>query len=224
MRVPNDMIRPHVLEYIRGVIPFTEDEILRNLSQRCREEDVPTLEPEAESLLRILLRLRPSRRVLEVGTAYGYSAILMSHYLKEGGTILTIERNEVMWKVAEENILAAGLSEVIDLRKGQAAEILKALQEPYDFILLDASVGQYEEFFREAKRLLNPQGILMADNVLHGGMVAHERLDIPRRQRTIHARMRAFLEDVFHDPEMESFLEPVGDGVLISIKKEEGVL
>ena len=222
MRVPNEITHSHVLEYIRGIVPCKE-EIYSEVERVCLEEDVPMVDQEVKSLIGFLLTLRSPERILEIGTAYGFSSIFMSSFLKPGGTILTIERHDVMWKEAEKYIEKAGLNHVIDLRKGQAAEILPVLQQPYDFILLDASAAQYSEFYEEAKRLLKPGGMILADNVLHGGMVARERLDIPRRQRTIHARMRDFLHEALRDPELITSLQPIGDGVLLAYKQEKEV-
>lgn len=219
MRVPNEITHSHVLQYIRGIVPYMEDRS-SFVEKQCQIEDVPMVDPEVKTLIGFLLSLRPPKRILEIGTAYGFSAIYMSQFLKLGGSILSIERHEVMWRQAEINIERAGLTNVIDLRKGQAAEILPALTEPYDFILLDASVAQYSYFFAQAKRLLNPQGVIVADNVLHGGMVARERLTVPRRQRTIHSRMQKFLYEALRDPELVTSLQPIGDGVLLAYKKE----
>ena len=214
----NDITPAYILQFIRSMPPAA-DELSAAVEERCRQEDVPILDEEVKSLLRFLLLMKPPARVLEVGTAYGFSSIFVSQYLVPGGHIDTIERNPAMWRQAKPNIQEAGLTGTITLHIGHAQEILPTLAGPYDFILLDASIGQYGVFWQEVKRLLCRGGWVLADNVLHSGMAAKDRFEIPRRQRTIHSRLQTFLSGVFSDGEFISRLLPIGDGVLLSLRK-----
>lgn len=217
----NDITPSYILQYIRGITPAADD-LSAAVEERCRREEVPILDEEVKSLLRFLLLLKPPRRILEVGTAYGFSSIFMSQFVAPEGHIDTIERNPAMWRKAKPNIQSAGLENTITLHIGHAQEILPTLTGPYEVILLDASMGQYGLFWEEIKRLLCPGGWLLADNVLHSGMTAKPRLEIPRRQRTIHSRLQAFLRTVLVDEEFASSLLPIGDGVLLSLRQMRG--
>ena len=178
----NDITPSYILQYIRGITPAADD-LSAAVEERCRREEVPILDEEVKSLLRFLLLLKPPRRILEVGTAYGFSSIFMSQFVAPEGHIDTIERNPAMWRKAKPNIQSAGLENTITLHIGHAQEILPTLTGPYEVILLDASMGQYGLFWEEIKRLLCPGGWLLADNVLHSGMTAKPRLeDVYKRQ------------------------------------------
>ena len=222
---PNDL--PHyvgeryILNFIRGITPYQED-VSTPAEERCRADNVPILSEETKSLLGFLLELKHPRRILEIGTAYGFSALYMSQFLPEDGCIDTIERNPVMIRQAQELLGASGLLDrKIYLHEGHAQEILRQLTGPYDMVLMDASMGQYGVLWQEIQPLLSQQAWILADNVLHGGMVAMERLEVPRRQRTIHTRLREYLKTVMEDPAYRSSLLPIGDGVLLSVKKGE---
>lgn len=210
----------YIREYLWDIEPKDEG-LTRELEIEAEETDVPIIPLEVKSLLTTLLEMKRPKRILEIGTAIGYSAIVMSKYLREDGSIDTIERNPVMMVRAEENIKKAGLEDCITMHKGTAEEILPLLEGPYDFVFIDAAKGQYKLFFELTKDMLAPEGIIMADNVLHKGMVAKERLDIPRRQRTIHSRMQTFFHDILHSEEFKSSVLPIGDGVAICYKRRQ---
>ncbi len=142
----------------------------------------------------------------------------MNRYQPEGGTIITIERNEKRIKKAKENIKNQGKEDQITLLEGDAIEILKELDGKYDLIFVDAAKGQYIHFLEDVLRLLAPDGVLVSDNVLQDGDVAKSRYAIERRNRTIHSRMRDYFYELKH-PLLETTILPVGDGVAISIKK-----
>ncbi len=170
----------------------------------------------------MLLLVKRPMRVLEVGTAVGFSALLMSEYLPEGAVITTIENYEKRIPIARENFRRAGKEEQITLLPGDAAEVLKTLEEPYDFIFMDAAKGQYIHFLPEVLRLLTPGGLLVSDNVMQDGSVIESRFCVERRDRTIHARMREYLYELKHHALLETSIVPLGDGVALSVKKEKG--
>ena len=158
------------------------------------------------------------RNILEVGTAVGFSALLMSEYAPEGCRITTIEKYEKRIPVARENFRRAGKEDAITLLEGDAAEILRTLDDAYDFIFMDAAKGQYLHFLPDAVRLLGEGGLLVSDNVLQDGDVLESRFAVTRRNRTIHARMRDYLYELTHHELLETVILPVGDGVSVSTK------
>ncbi|HIX63675.1 MAG TPA: O-methyltransferase [Candidatus Mediterraneibacter colneyensis] len=195
-------------------------EILETIEKEARESDVPIIRREMQSFLKVLLMLKKPLRVLEVGTAVGFSALLMSEYLPEGGRITTIENYEKRIPVARENFRRAGKEGQITLIEGDAAEVLKTLTEPYDFIFMDAAKGQYIHYLPDVLRLLSPEGCLVSDNVMQDGDVIESRFAVERRNRTIHARMREYLYELKHREDLVTSIIPLGDGVAVSIKRQ----
>ena len=159
-------------------------------------------------------------RVLEVGTAVGFSALLMSEYLPEGAVITTIENYEKRIPIARKNFRKAGKEAQITLLEGDAQVVLKTLDKPYDFIFMDAAKGQYIHFLPDVLRLLVPGGLLVSDNVMQDGSVIESRFCVERRDRTIHARMREYLYELKHNELLETSIVPLGDGVALSVKAE----
>lgn len=206
--------------YLRTVQPMY-DGVLGEIQKESNQANVPIVPHETARLLSVLLTMKQPKRILEIGTAVAFSAGLMSRYLQEGGTITTIDRFEVMLKDARNNIKRMGLEDTITILEGDAADILPTLQEPYDVIFLDAAKGQYGNFLPHCLRLLPVGGILIVDDVLQGGFIAQSRFQVPRRQRTIHKRMRNFLWDISHHDCLETCILPVGDGVAICYKTKE---
>ncbi|HIV41895.1 MAG TPA: O-methyltransferase [Candidatus Mediterraneibacter guildfordensis] len=196
-------------------------ELLEMIEKEARRDDVPIIRREMQSFLRVLLMLKQPANVLEVGTAVGFSALLMSESVPAGCRITTIENYEKRIPVARENFRRAGKEEQITLIEGDAADVLKTLEGPYDFIFMDAAKGQYIHFLPEILRLLPPGGCLVSDNVMQDGDVIESRFAVERRNRTIHARMREYLYELKHHPELETSIIPLGDGVAVSVKKME---
>ena len=145
----------------------------------------------------------------------------MAQYIPEDGTITTIDRFEVMLKDARVNIDRMGLNDKIKILEGDASDILPTLEGPYDVIFMDAAKGQYSNFLPHCIRLLSVGGMLIVDDVLQGGDIAKTRFEVPRRQRTIHKRLRNFLWDISHNDCLESSIVPIGDGVALCIKVKE---
>lgn len=195
-------------------------EILEKIEKEARAAAVPIIRREMQSFLKVLLMMKRPGRVLEVGTAVGFSALLMSEYVPEECLITTIENYEKRIPVARENFRRAGKEKQITLIEGDAADVLKTLDAAYDFIFMDAAKGQYIHYLPEILRLLPPGGCLVSDNVMQDGDVIQSRFAVERRNRTIHARMREYLYELKHNNELTTSIIPLGDGVAVSVKKE----
>ena len=193
---------------------------LDEIEREALEAQVPIIRKPMQSLLKFLLAYAKPKQILEVGTAVGFSALLMSEYGPADCHITTIEKYEKRIPVARENFKKAGAEDRITLMEGDAADILRELEGSYDMIFMDAAKGQYLHFMEDAMRLLAPGGLLISDNVLQDGDIVESRFAVTRRNRTIHARMREYLYELKHNPALETVILPVGDGVTLSLKKE----
>lgn len=200
----------------RGNTPFL-DEIEIN----ALETQVPVIRKSMQSLLKFLLAMSKPRNILEVGTAIGFSALLMSEYGPGDCHITTIEKYDKRIPAARENFRRAGAEDRITLLEGDAADLLKNLEGPYDLIFMDAAKGQYIFFLPDILRLLAPGGLLVSDNVLQDGDIVESRFAVTRRNRTIHARMREYLYELKHHPLLETVVLPVGDGAALSVRRED---
>lgn len=163
--------------------------------------------------------MKKPMRVLEVGTAVGFSALLMSDYLPEGGHITTIENYEKRIPIARENFRRAGKGDKITLIEGDATEVLAEMEGTFDFIFMDAAKGQYIHYLPNVLRLLSDGGCLVSDNVMQDGDIIESRFAVERRNRTIHARMREYLYELKHREDLVTSIIPLGDGVAVSIKQ-----
>lgn len=208
-----------VIDFLREIQPMCSGQ-LGEIQKRAIDENVPIIPPEVANLLAVILQIKKPSSILEIGTAIAFSASFMSQYIKEDGTITTIERFDVMKKQAIKNIKKLGLENKINMIEGDAAKILPTLKGPYDIIFMDAAKAQYNTFLPECIRLLPVGGILIADDVLQNGFISQSRFEVPRRQRTIHKRMRNFLWNISHSDIFQSSIVPIGDGVAICYKKE----
>lgn len=213
------MINPERLTAFINSLDEGNPAYLNELEKEAKETNVPIIRTETQSLLRTLIASARPGRILEVGTAIGFSALCMSEYAPEGCRITTIEKYEKRIPIARENFRRFGKEERIRLLEGDAADILKGLKEPYDFIFMDAAKGQYLSFLPEVLRLLTPGGLLVSDNVLQDGDILESRYAVCRRDRTIHTRMREYLYEIKHHPELVTSILPVGDGVAVSVKR-----
>lgn len=213
----------YIIEYLRSLhTPScgTLFDIERKIA--CKEEQWPIIKPEVADFIQLLLTIHRPIDILEIGTAVGYSSLLMSQYLPSHGHITTIERFPYMCEIAKENIAKSNKQNQITLLEGDAANILPTLSSAsFDMIFMDCAKGQYIHFLPECIRLLRKNGLLITDNVLHKGSVARSRYMIDRRQRTTHARLRDFLWSITHNEELVSSIVPIGDGVALSFKKGE---
>lgn len=194
-------------------------EFLDNLEKYSLETNVPIVRKEMQSLIKFLLAMKKPHSILEVGTAIGFSAILMAENTDKDTHITTIEKYEKRIPLAKENFKTAGVEDRITFLEGDATDILASLEGQYDLIFMDAAKGQYINFMPDVLRLLSPGGILLSDNVMQDGDILESRFVVERRNRTIYARMRDYLYELTHNPQLETVILPVGDGVTISVKK-----
>ena len=193
--------------------------MLDQIVREATADYVPIIRKEMQSFLKFLLAMKKPARILEVGTAVGFSAILMAEYDPVPCQITTIENYEKRIPIARENFKRAGKEAQIALLEGDAAEVLKTLEDPYDFIFMDAAKGQYIHFLPEILRLLAKDGVLVSDNVLQDGDVIESRFAVTRRNRTIHKRMREYLYTLTHSEELVTAVLPVGDGITLSTRR-----
>ncbi|MCR5300828.1 MAG: O-methyltransferase [Lachnospiraceae bacterium] len=193
---------------------------LTELENNAKQQGIPVIRRPAQSLLKFVLADRQPSRILEIGTAVGFSAIFMATY---GGDVFidTIENYEKRIEAARENIKSAGMDDRISLITGDAQEILERFadeQRSYDMIFIDAAKGQYPAYLTPCRKLLVPGGVLVADNVLFDGDIVSSRFAVRRRDRTIHERMRQFLRTLSEDEEFTTTILPIGDGMTLSVK------
>lgn len=213
------IVNERIVTYIHS-LEKNNSEILEQIEKEARADGVPIIRKEMESFLRVILSIKKPKKILELGTAVGYSAILMSECLENGSTITTIENYDKRIPVAKENIKKAGKEEVITLLEGDAMEIMPTLQgESFDFIFMDAAKAQYINFLPEVMRLLKKDGVLISDNVLQEGDLIESKYVVRRRDRTIHRRMRDYMYEIKNNSNLETSIVPIGDGITISVKK-----
>ena len=211
-----NIVQPYITEYIRNLIP-ERDAFLKELENFAAENHVPIVSPEVGQLLTTMLQIHQPVRILEVGTAIGYSALRMS-FSVPNAEIITLELRDEWADLAEENFKKAGKESSIKVIRGNAVETMKLLDGPFDFVFLDAAKGQYLEFFNESMRLLSEGGLLFSDNVLYKGMVASRALLI-RRKITIVKRLQKYLKLLSEDQRLATSVLSVGDGVALSVRK-----
>ncbi len=212
------MIEERLAAYINS-LDTGNTAFLEQLEQEAFEYGVPIIRKETQRLLKLLLAIQKPERILEVGTAVGFSALLMAEYNPVFCEIVTIESYEKRIPIAKANFKAARRDRQITLLEGDAHKILPSLKKPFDFIFMDAAKGQYIYFLPELLRLLKNGGMLVSDNVLQEGDIIESRFAVTRRNRTIHKRMREYLYEVTHHRELTSAVLPVGDGLTVSVKR-----
>ena len=193
-------------------------QFLDQLELQAKKDRVPIIRREMQSFLKVLLQIKKPTKILEVGTAVGFSALLMAKYTPEDTRIVTIEKYEKRIPVSKANFQAAGMDHRITLLEGDALEILREMEDSFDFIFMDAAKGQYIHFYPEVMSLLAPEGILVSDNVLQEGDLIESHFAVERRNRTIYKRMREYLYVLKHDERLETSILPVGDGAAVSYK------
>lgn len=196
-------------------------EILEAIEREALDSYVPIIRKEMQSFLKVLLTIQKPMSILEVGTAVGFSALLMSENAPDGCQITTIENYEKRIPIARENFRRAGRETQITLMEGDALEVMKDLDANYDFIFMDAAKGQYIHYLPEVMRLLKDGGTLVSDNVLQDGDIIESRFAVERRNRTIHSRMREYLYELKHNEKLVTSILPLGDGVAVSVKKSK---
>ena len=207
--------------YLHSLDPVLP-EGLYALEKSALEREIPIIRRSTQSLLRFLIRTARPMRILEIGTAVGFSALFMRLYQDPSGEIVTIEKVPAKIAEAKEHLREMDPEGAIRLLEGDAAEVLEDLVqagEVYDMVFLDAAKAQYPAYLVPIRRLLAPGGLLVSDNVLQDGTVAQSRFAVTRRDRTIHSRMREFLHQLTHDEEFTTVILPAGDGVALSVKE-----
>ena len=215
--IVEERMRTFINSLDMGNTPFLEE-----LEQQALKDSVPIIRREMQSFIKVLLALKKPGRILEVGTAVGFSTLLMCEYGPENVHITTIENYEKRIPLAKENFRKAGREAQITLLEGDAGEYLKTLTGEFDLIFMDAAKGQYIHWLPDVVRLLAPEGILMSDNVLQEGELIESHYLVERRNRTIYKRMREYLYQLKHHPGLLTTILPLGDGVSVSIKQSEG--
>lgn len=193
-------------------------ELLTRIEKEAKDSLVPIIRPETQSLLKFLIASYKPRKILEVGCATGFSALLMWEASGKEATITTIEKYEKRIPIAHGNFERAAADKNINLLEGDAMDILHELDGEYDFVFMDAAKGQYINFLPDVTRLLKKGGVLVSDNVLQDGDVVESRYAVTRRNRTIHSRMRDYLYELKHSDIFETTILNIGDGVTLSVK------
>lgn len=190
---------------------------LDELEAYAIKTQVPIIRKEMQSFMKTMLVMNKPKQILEVGTAIGFSALLMSEFTD--GHITTIENYDKRIPIARDNFKKYHKEDQITLLEGDAMEVLKTLDGPYDFIFMDAAKGQYIHYLPEIMRLLSPGGVLISDNVMQDGDIIESKYAVTRRDRTIHKRMREYLYTLKHHEELETSILTLGDGVAVSVRK-----
>ncbi|WP_026669588.1 O-methyltransferase [Butyrivibrio sp. AE3006] len=211
--ISEERIRTFINSLDRGNAPFLDE-----LEKEALGGNVPIIRKDSQGLMKFLMAMTRPENILEVGCAVGFSALLMAEYTDADTKITTIEKFEKRIPVARSNFEKYDKDKKITLLEGDAADILAQLSDSYDFIFMDAAKGQYLTFLPDCKRLLKKGGLLVSDNVLQDGDVMESRFAVTRRNRTIHERMRDYLYAIKHDPELESVILNIGDGMALSYK------
>lgn len=204
-------------QYIRKLIP-DKDGILKEMETYALSNSVPIIQKEVGNFLELMIAMKKPKKILELGTAIGYSSILMSMSSNKESKIITIERNADMVRIARENIEKYDFNENIEVVEGDCLEVLEKLEGQFDLIFMDAGKGHYNHFLPHCLRLLSPDGIIVADNVLFKGMVASRELLI-RRKITIVKRMKSYLEIISNNPELVTSVIPMGDGIAVTARR-----
>ncbi|BFK81266.1 O-methyltransferase [Clostridium baratii] len=204
-------------EYLRGLIGENKG-ILKEIEDFAKENGIPIVQKEAGKFLEFMVSMKRPLKILELGTAIGYSSILMYNAAKTNPDIVTIERSQEMIKLAKENLKKFNLEDKITIKEGDCLEILENLDEEFDLIFMDAGKGHYNHFLPHCLRLLKQDGIIIADNVLFRGMVPSDDL-VKRRKITIVKRMRTYLDMVSNDENLITSVIPMGDGIAITKRR-----
>jgi len=214
----NHINEEYIEDYIRSLLPCSKG-ILEDMEKYALDNHVPIVQPEVAQLIKVLLKVKKPKNILEIGTAIGYSAILMAENTSDDCKITTIERRRDMVEKALDYISKTPYNDRITILEGEAEEVLLSLKDKYDFIFLDAAKGQYLQFFNRCVDLLESGGIVVSDNVLYKGMVATDKLVI-RRKITIVKRLRKYLKHINEIEGYTSCIIPIGDGLAITYKEE----
>jgi len=213
----NNIQPSYIEEYINNTHK-TEEPFFTELRKYAEDNHIYIVKPQVEKLLAVLLSVTRPKKILEVGTAIGYSSMLMLKYAGDDSFVTTIERDENVLLEAKENIKSRGLDERIKTIFGDATEVLESLSEKFDFIFIDAAKGQYRDHFEKSLKLIKSGGVILTDDVLYFGMTANDEL-ATKKHITITRRLREYLSFLCSDERFETTILPIGDGVAITYVK-----
>ena len=212
----SNIVNDKVENYIRETLKPSQG-LLRDLELYAEENSVPIIHKEVADLLRVILKLKRPKKILELGCAIGYSSLFFADVLDGDVEIVTTERNPIMLERAQDNIKKAGMEDRIKILVGDAEETLKDLEGTFDMIFIDAAKGHYKMFFDMLIGKLNHGGIVISDNILYKGMIASDDY-VVRRKKTIVKRMRTYLDYICDLEGISTSLIPIGEGLAISYK------
>ncbi len=211
------VIDERLYTFINSMDEGLPDELAK-LEKEAVDTYVPIIRKDMQAYLKCLMFTHRPKNILEVGTAIGFSAILMSEYAPDAH-ITTIENYDKRIPIARQNFIRFNRQDRIELIEGDALEVLPLLTDSYDFIFMDAAKGQYINYLPDILRLLKPGAILVSDNVLQDGDIVESKYAVVRRDRTIHTRMREYLYELKHNENLVTVILPVGDGITVSYRK-----
>jgi len=212
------IINEDVENYINSTLNKS-DVFLITLERYAKENNVPIMSKDTKHLINIVGHLLKPNTILEIGTAIGYSAICFTDFLRDNGTIETIELDVDTALIARQNIKKINLCDKIKVIVGEGSDVLKNIDKKYDMIFIDAAKGQYETFFDLCAGMVNVGGVIISDNILYRGMVAKGDV-IPKRKKHLVNKLRQYIERVIEDKRFDNSILSIGDGVLLSYRKE----
>lgn len=208
-----------VSSFVKSYIKDDEGE-LGEIYRKAVDESVPIMRPETKEFLKTQLLIKKPISILEIGTAVGYSSLFMSQFVSKQARITTIELDESRADIAETNIQSMNKTKVITVLRGDAAKVLKTLNDDfYDFVFVDAAKGQYINYFEDVLRVTKRDGLIISDNILQNGEIIESHFVVEKRNRTIHDRMREYVYALFNDDRVESSVLTVADGIGVTVKK-----
>ncbi len=211
------IVNERIVSYIHS-LEKTNNPLLEEMERFAKETNVPIIRKEMEGFLRTMVEIKQPKRILELGCAIGYSAILMSEYMPKDCKITTIENYDKRIPIATEYINRSVRKADINLIFGDALEEVPKLEKGFDFVFMDAAKAQYINFLPPVLEVMNKGGILIADNVLQEGDLVESKFTVTRRNRTIHKRIREFLYEVKNNEQLTTSVIPIGDGITLSVK------
>lgn len=211
------IVNERIVSYIHS-LEKTNTPLLEEMERFAKETNVPIIRKEMEGFLRTMVEIKQPKRILELGCAIGYSAILMSEYMPKDCKITTIENYDKRIPIASEYINKSVRKADINLIFGDALEEVPRLEKGFDFVFMDAAKAQYINFLPPVLEVMNKGGILIADNVLQEGDLVESKFTVTRRNRTIHKRIREFLYEVKNNEQLTTSVIPIGDGITLSVK------
>lgn len=211
MRRP--VVKEEVVSYMRT---HQKQEVghLRELADFARQENIPIIQPEVVAYFRLLMQTLVPKSILEVGTAIGFSALLMAQYAPQA-TITTLERNEEMLTLARKNLQRYDSRKQIKLVEGEALDILPTLEDSYDFVFMDSAKSKYIVFLPQVLERLRVGGLVLIDDVFQGGDLAKPIMEVKRGQRTIYRGLQRLMDATLDNPDLTASLLPLSDGLLL---------